>query len=505
MLSGVFLFSLLFLGTVGIASAATLETENWHITVSETENMRLDFAIEYNGEFEELTEAQALSVTPDVPDTDAETPVETPEDAPLLPGVPGTIVINEFVSDPIEGEHEWVELYNIGLSSVNLEGWKLVEGAGRETSLEGILGASEYLVVEPAGNLNNAGDTIYILDPYDTEIDRVTYGNWEDEDVTDNAPVATDPESVGRDPGGGHHLMTPTQNAENEIIVTEDEPVFTAQSSEEEDSTNTDTEPDVDEPQESEPATEEPEAESAMRIALSNIRSLDPVTEVITEGTVAAAPGILGRQLFYLAGSGIQVYLHSGDFPALSRGMRVQVHGILSSVSGESRIKLSNSQDIQILGSGDAPSPHDISSMMIGESTEGWLVRLTGMITERSTGEFILADTEGEARIFIKPSTGIAITSDVGEDITVTGIVSQTSSGYRILPRDQQDILPRTTEPAEENDTEVIAGITSNSDNNRTVGWLLATFTLLSFILAGMIYYLKKKHPKSRILLTYGS
>ncbi len=505
MISGAFLFSLMLLGSVAIVDAATLETANWEITVTETETMRLDFAIEYNGELSELTAAQELSVEPDVPETDTETTVEVPVDAPLLPGVPGTIVINEFVSDPVEGGNEWVELYNAGSSPVDLEGWRLFEGAGRATALEGELGVDEYLIVEPRGNLNNSGDTIYLLDPYDTEIDRVTYGNWDDGDESDNSPSAANPDSVGRDPSGVHHVMTPTPDAENAEVSMEVDFSVQAENDTEETTSDVGTSRDPSTPanEESEEVIDKETPESAINVALSNVRNYALGTEIITEGTVAAAPGVLGKQFFYLAGSGIQTYLHSADFPALERGMQLRVKGVLTSISGESRLKLTQASDIQIIGVGDAPSPHDVTSSMIGEATEGWLVRLTGMITEKSTGEFMLMDDEGDVRVYIRPSTGIAITSDVGDDITVTGIVSQTSAGYRILPRDQQDLLPRTPENDDE-EVEVLAGIVSDSNNSSLLGWLLTTFALLSLAVAGAVYYIKKKYPKSRILLNHG-
>lgn len=114
----------------------------------------------------------------------------------------GDVVINEFVSDPTDDDVEWIELFNKTNNSINLDGWTIKEGGGAITALSGLLGANKedrYLVIEkPKGKLNNKGDIIVLRNTIDSLIDKVVYGDWDDGNIDDNAPIAIDPFSIAR-------------------------------------------------------------------------------------------------------------------------------------------------------------------------------------------------------------------------------------------------------------------------------------------------------------------
>ena len=112
---------------------------------------------------------------------------------------PGDIVINEFVSDPLEGD-EWIEIYNNTNSEILLNSLTIEDGSGTTTMLTGALGNlnNRFLVInKPKGALNNSGDTI-ILKQNDTIIDSVSYGDWDDGNIDDNAPATEVPYSLAR-------------------------------------------------------------------------------------------------------------------------------------------------------------------------------------------------------------------------------------------------------------------------------------------------------------------
>src|SRR3989339_970905 len=99
---------------------------------------------------------------------DPETSVETPEEENVITTEEnnavrhgykaGDILINELMSAPEDGDAEWVELFNASDGNIDLSGWTLLDGGGRKTALEGIIGARELSVKENiAGNLNNGG------------------------------------------------------------------------------------------------------------------------------------------------------------------------------------------------------------------------------------------------------------------------------------------------------------------------------------------------------------
>jgi len=110
-----------------------------------------------------------------------------------------TVVVNELVSDPADGAVEFVELFNRSGSLIDLSKWWLEDGSEKKTALTGIIGGNGYVVVVPInGNLNNSGDTVVLYAPDNTEIDRVSYGAWDDGMLWNNALRPDDPQSLAQ-------------------------------------------------------------------------------------------------------------------------------------------------------------------------------------------------------------------------------------------------------------------------------------------------------------------
>jgi len=140
---------------------------------------------------------------------------------------PSDIVINEFVSDPVDGEEEWVELYNNTNREIDLSGFYLEEGSGAQTFLNGKISPKGFFVVEKIkGYLNNSGDIIFLKDSSGRIIDKVTYGNWDDGNLTDNATTTKDPYSIARIIDGkdtdednlDFKVANPTKGSPNQIL-----------------------------------------------------------------------------------------------------------------------------------------------------------------------------------------------------------------------------------------------------------------------------------------------
>ena len=144
----------------------------------------------------------------------------------------GDVLINEFVSDPADGEVEWLELYNMSGKDVNLDGWIIEEGSGAKTILKTVISNYTFVIIEkPNGNLNNKGDIIILKDTEGVLIDQVAYGDWDDGQTGNNASVASDPWSVARKMDGYNSFnnqndfsitTTPTKGESN-IITSEEE------------------------------------------------------------------------------------------------------------------------------------------------------------------------------------------------------------------------------------------------------------------------------------------
>lgn len=118
---------------------------------------------------------------------------------PKAATAPGSVIISEFVSSPVAGEDEFVELYNRTTQVIDVSAWWLEEGGGSKTLLTGVINGQDRLVIsKPKGSLNNGGDLIILKSSDSLVIDQVTYGDWDDGNINDNAPVAAAGSSVIR-------------------------------------------------------------------------------------------------------------------------------------------------------------------------------------------------------------------------------------------------------------------------------------------------------------------
>ena len=139
--------------------------------------------------------------------------------------------VNEFVSDPADGDTEWIELVNKDSFAVSINGWSIEDGSGAITPLSGTIGASDanrfYLIASPNGSLNNGGDLILLKNQDRQIVDQVAYGDWRSASAT-NAPEARDPWSVARVVDGYRSgvlkkdfaiTTTPTPQARNVILA----------------------------------------------------------------------------------------------------------------------------------------------------------------------------------------------------------------------------------------------------------------------------------------------
>ncbi|OGF25769.1 hypothetical protein A2303_07290 [Candidatus Falkowbacteria bacterium RIFOXYB2_FULL_47_14] len=131
----------------------------------------------------------------------------------------GDILINELVSAPEDGEAEWVEIFNASDADIDLSGWILLDGGERRTELGGVIGSRKLSVKENiAGNLNNGGDRLQLIDPAGNLIDEVVYGDWDNGHTEDNVPAPDSGQSLARD--GAIFLLTSTITREEENIIT---------------------------------------------------------------------------------------------------------------------------------------------------------------------------------------------------------------------------------------------------------------------------------------------
>lgn len=121
------------------------------------------------------------------------------------------IVINEIVSDASE---EWIELYSNKNQASSIDGWTIEDGSDSKTLLSGTIDRWQ-VISKPKGALNNSGDIIILKNKDGDTIDSVTYGDWDDGDLSDNAPAADNPYSLARNKDG-----ETTHNNKNDFSIT---------------------------------------------------------------------------------------------------------------------------------------------------------------------------------------------------------------------------------------------------------------------------------------------
>ncbi|MFC1598366.1 lamin tail domain-containing protein [Patescibacteria group bacterium] len=346
------------------------------------------------------------------------------------------VLLNELLPNPsgLDSTDEWIEIMNTGASKIYLGGWQLTDQSTYYTIGDVSIASDERLLFEigeTGVNLNNSGDTVYLVDPYDTIIHGTEYTN------------AKDGYSWARFDDDWEWTAELTPGEANVATAEADDSADDSGSSNESsdgsgDSTSNTTDADI--------------------IPISLFRSLEDEQEATVEGVVTVLPDVFGSQYFYIQDdeAGIQVYSYRKDYPGLAVGDRVQVTGRKAVTRNETRIKTTTAEDIVVVGSGEEVAPRD--ALELEESFEGMLVQAEGVVVEQSGSNAIIDD-----RVKIVLKSNANIDKDLlaeGNAVTVLGIAAQYNEEYRLMPRSNDDIIA-----TEADNVEIIHGADAASTN----------------------------------------
>ena len=348
------------------------------------------------------------------------------------------IIINEILPNPkgsdtaAPPQGEWIELYNQSNQKINLAGWKLDDliSSGSKPHI-----IDSEIFIEPNGYLvfyysqtkiclNNNGDEVNLINPQGKTISSCSYQEKSAEQT-----------SLARGKDNNYYWsIEPTPNKENLITVTEDfseedEEKYNENSEESSGEENNDLKNSKENPKET---------------SIFEVKNLAKGTWARVRGFVSAPPKVLSDKVFYISSeeSGIQIYSSKGDFPEINSGDFVEIIGKTSEANNEKKINIYSINDIQILDADIPPEPKIIKTGEINETLEGSLVKIEGQVSRSAGNVFYVDDGSGEIKIYIRSATGIKKPkTSKGTWVTIAGIVSETSSGYRILPRFQEDVL----------------------------------------------------------------
>jgi hypothetical protein len=379
--------------------------------------------------------------TPGGSNTPGGTPTPTPTATPLLTPTPvaTTVRLNEVLPSPRDVDwdgngaasylDEWIELANLGDEPVEVGGWKLVDGppAGHEPAgvyvlpAGAVVPARGHLLIFRAQSslaLNANDEWLRLLYPDGSEADTLHYDQFSGYDqswcrLPDGAGgwsrfcIESPGQANQADPNSGGSSSGSSGSAGGGGGQPYDRFNYDL-------------------------------------LPIAQARSLPDRTRLTLEGQVTVLPNLFDEQNIYIqdATGGMLVYLRSGEWPPLSEGQWVRVNGRLDTFYGEREISLVRIDDIKTMQPAAPPLPLPIRSGEMDEAHEGRLVQLSGPITgywKETT--LYLDDGSGEARVTLRPMTGIRRPYVViGEAWTVVGVVSQSESGYRLLPRREADL-----------------------------------------------------------------
>jgi PKD repeat protein len=379
--------------------------------------------------------------------------IQTP-DRSSSPPLPRGVIINEILPNPAGADtgQEWVELKNQGLDKVNLLNWRLKNSNGQYKFKDDLWLDSENFkllsnVVSKLA-LKNSSDVLSLYSDSDELIDRAEYAE------------AVQGEAYARGENGKWFWTTKlTPGEENIISVAGSQGIRNQELGIREN------------------------AAGYEEVALEAVRDMELGSLLKVEGAVAVEPGILGAQIFYIVArsaatsssaeaaapanqfsmalaaessdvgggagarriteaAGLQIYNYKKDFPALKIGDEVEISGELAQAWGELRLKTKDKNDISIKKHNIALGVLALACDQLSEENVGQLISVSGEITSKKSSTIYLDDGSDEILVYFKKTAGLSSKNlAAGQAVAVTGILSKTATGLRLLPRYQTDIV----------------------------------------------------------------
>jgi len=327
------------------------------------------------------------------------------------------VIISEFLPNPVGSDsNEWIELYNSGFSAVDLTGWQIDDGEGGSnpyTLPSGtIITAGGYLVLPRSQTkivLNNDFDAVRLLRTDKTIQEQINY-----KDPPEGASYARD------NSGNWQYTASLTPGSAN-IFNTDDT------SSQSADTTDT---------------VQNPSTTNSANLDLASVDDLpqlDNGQAATLQGLVVASPGLFAKSYFYI--NGAQIYSSAAKFPDLQIGDLVEVKGTVSSSFSNRRLKIKSADDIQILSHQDLVP----QTVIIGDLDDGLIghfLQISGQLVDKTGSKLQLDDDQDELEVYLSPAIkwNKKILTE-GQNLQVSGILEETNSGWRLLPRCDNDLI----------------------------------------------------------------
>lgn len=315
------------------------------------------------------------------------------------------IIINEILPRPSRGANfEFIELYNQSNQAVDISGWILDD-------IEG--GSSPYAI--PKGTIIEArGYSVFYKQQTkialndDGDIARLLWPNGEKRSESEKYSHASVDASWSKSGNSWYFSTTVTPGAAN--IITK---------------------------------IEEINDDEIFEGSIEEIKTRPKNSWVKFSGIVTAVPGLFGKRVIYVQdeNSGIRIYFYKALWPNIKIGDKIIIIGKISSSAGEYQVRIYDPSAIIILETSKPPPARSVKIKDISDYLIGRLIKISGIVVRVSGSTIWISDGKNEIRIYLYSSTGIKkLGLKKGDKIVVSGILSKTSAGYRLLPRKREEI-----------------------------------------------------------------
>ncbi len=308
----------------------------------------------------------------------------------------GTLELSEFLPNP-EGSDsgEWIELANAGTEIADTANWRLAIGSRTSNLPIRKVLPNSYLVLQKSEvgfTLTNGGGSIELRAPDGSVRSSVSYGE------------AAEGAAYARIGSTWKWTNLPTPGGANVLA---------------------------------DAAADSDEFETT---PLSEIRTQESGTKVRVTGTVTAVPKTLGERTFYVGTPGLEVRLSSGEVPKLQLGDQVQLDGTISRSATGTRLLVRKPTSLTFLRHDSLPAAAELTVSDVSEELEGSLVSVSGRTTHSAKTSFTLVDGDASLTVSLRNRSAAWPKLQLGQTVSVTGIVGLAGGQVRLLPRTPEDV-----------------------------------------------------------------
>lgn len=356
------------------------------------------------------------------------------------------IRLNEIFPNPSgKDDGEWLEIKNIGTTTVDLLGYYLDDEEGGSKpylfSTSTPISAGGLFVLDKnltKISLGNIKDSVRLLDGNKKVIWLVEY-----DQVKENFSYAFDLEN---DDWQWTDILTPAKDNQfpvvDQSLTMKDDQIKMVD-----------------------------DYEIVQLQMVGQILDLPDKTKVLVEGVVIVQPDLFAKNTFYLAefiqeaneinlNNKIQIYYSGLKNSDLQIGDIVQIIGAMTTSKNERRIKMDNSEQPVKIKTATTLGVETVSLSEVNDYDSGALIKISGQLLDKKASSLFVGSGDEVVKVYLKKESGlVAKDFNKGEWLTVIGIAdNQAGKEWRLLPRQKSDIQKTVVAGATEvaSSTEVV-------------------------------------------------